>query len=219
MPIVDCKIHPTVKIWHPELVNLYGCEIGCNTKIGAFVEIGQGVRIGKYCKIEANAFLPEGLLIGDHVFIGPMVAFCNTKYPMQDDPYQTTVVGDNVVIGANSTILPGLRIGMNSIIGAGSVVTRDVGAGITVVGNPANSILVTEKVAEPELEFVTQETTLGKFEMDAENFTKQNPDFCFRGFQQEEIFNNPGMKIQPYPTKWSFDDRNKGINTYYRFKI
>jgi len=219
MPIVDCKIHPTVKIWHPELVNLYGCKVDERTKIGTFVEIGKNVFIGKDCKIQSHAFIPEGVLVKDNVFIGPGVVFCNVKYPMQGKAYQTTIVGDNAIIGANATILPGIRLGMNSIIGAGSVVTRDVGAGITVVGNPANPILVTEKVAEPELEFVTQETTLGKFEMDAENFTKQNPDFCFRGFQQEEIFNNPGMKIQPYPTKWSFDDRNKGINTYYRFKI
>ena len=122
---------------HPELVNLYGCEIGLYTNIGAFVEIGEGVYIGKECKIQSGAFIPPGVTIGDRVFIGPNVTFCNVKHPMEDEPYQCTIVKDDAVIGAGSVILPGLIIGECATIGAGSVVTKDVEAGKTVMGNPA----------------------------------------------------------------------------------
>jgi len=137
MSIVDCKIHPTVKIWHPELVNLYGCEVDAGTKIGSFVEIGPNVKIGKDCKIQSFVFIPEGIFIGSHVFVGPHTVFCNTKYPMKSEEYKYTIIEDRAIIGANCTILPGLRIGMNSIIGAGSVVTKNVIADQTVMGNPA----------------------------------------------------------------------------------
>jgi len=140
MPIANCKIHPSVKIWHPELVNLYGCKIDANTKIGAFVEIGKGVIIGKSCKIEAHAFIPEGVTICNHVFIGPHATLTNTKYPMGDGCYLETVIENFAIIGANATILPGVHVGANATIGAGSVVTRNVELGITVVGNPARPI-------------------------------------------------------------------------------
>jgi len=140
MPIENCNIHPSVKIWHPELVNLYGCKIGEGTKIGAFVEIGKGVEIGRDCKIEAYAFLPEGIVIGNNVFIGPHVTFTNTKHPMGDGCYLKTVIENFAIIGANATILPGVLVGANATVGAGSVVTKNVEIGITVVGNPARPI-------------------------------------------------------------------------------
>ena len=140
MPIENCKIHESVKIWQPELVNLYECKIGANSRIGAFVEIGKGVIIGNGCKIEAHSFIPEGVVIGNNVFIGPHTIFTNTKYPMGFKCYLETIVENYAVIGAGSTILPGIRIGANATIGAGSVVTKDVGIDVTVVGNPARPI-------------------------------------------------------------------------------
>ena len=126
---------------HTDLVNLYDCEIGSGTKIGAFVEIGAGVFVGKQCKIQSHAFIPPGIIIGDGVFIGPGVIFCNTKHPMTGEKYLATFVQDNVVIGAGCTILPGLILGKNSVIGAGSVVTKNVPAGETWYGNPAKQSL------------------------------------------------------------------------------
>ena len=135
MPIENCQIHPSVKIWHPELVNLYECEIDEHTSIGAFVEIGKGVTIGKNCKIQAYAFIPEGVIIGDDVFIGPHACFTNVRYPMTGEGYKKTIVHNKSVIGANATILSGVLIGYKSLVGAGAVVTKDVMG--TVMGNPA----------------------------------------------------------------------------------
>ena len=140
MPIVNCDIHPSVKIWHPELVNLYGCKIGANSKIGAFVEIGKGVEIGENCKVESHAFLPEGIFIADNVFVGPRVVFCNVLHPMKGEKYRTTVVYEDVIIGAGAIILPGIDLHVGAFIGAGSIVTESVEPGVTVVGNPARPI-------------------------------------------------------------------------------
>ena len=124
----DTKVGQGTKIWHPELVNIYGATIGEDCNIGAFVEIRKDVTIGNRVRVQAFAFLPEGVTIGDDVFIGPHVCFTNDKYP---DPAtaatgawqrMTTQVGNGVAIGANSTILPGLTIGSGARVGAGSVV-------------------------------------------------------------------------------------------------
>ena len=137
-----------VKIYHPELVNLYGCEIGDNCVIGAFVEIRKQVKIGKNVKIQAFAFIPEGVTIEDGVFVGPHVCFTNDKYPRAVDengkPLPAndrgpvpTLVKKGASVGANATILCGITIGKGSLVGAGAVVTHDVPAGATIAGNPA----------------------------------------------------------------------------------
>ena len=127
----------------PELVNLYYCKLGKNTKIAAFVEIGRDVIIGDDCKIEAFSFIPEGVIIGNNVFIGPHVCFTNDKHPPSLDNFKamTTIVEDHVSIGAGAVILPGITLHTNCVIGAGAVVTRDVASDTTVVGNPAREIL------------------------------------------------------------------------------
>ncbi len=120
-------------------VNLYGCEIGDNTKIGAFVEIQKGVKIGKNCKISSHSFICEGVTINDDVFIGHSVTFTNDKYPRAKGHWklQQTVVAQGASIGSGSTILCGLTIGRLALVGAGSVVTKNVAAKTTVAGNPA----------------------------------------------------------------------------------
>jgi acetyltransferase-like isoleucine patch superfamily enzyme len=146
----DVKLGKNVTIYHPELVNLYGCEIGDNTKIGAFVEIGRKVKIGKNCKIQAFAFIPEGITIEDNVFIGPHVCFTNDKFPratvagkLQGETewkIEETLIEEGASIGANATILCGVSIGRNSLVAAGSVVTKNVPADTLVAGNPARSV-------------------------------------------------------------------------------
>ena len=149
--IKDTKLGKNVKIYHPESVNLYGCEIGDNTKIGTYVEIQKNVKIGKNCKIEAFAFIPEGIVLEDEVFIGPCACFTNDKLPRatttkgelktaEDWEVTKTIVKRRASIGANATIMCGVIIGENSMIGAGSVVTKNVPANSIVVGNPAKVI-------------------------------------------------------------------------------
>lgn len=151
MPITkDVKLGENVQIYQPELVNLYGCHIGDETKIGAFVEIQEGVTIGKRVKIQAHAFIPEGVSIDDDVFIGPHVCFTNDKYPRssqnrvlktkKDWKLDKTIVKKGASIGANATILCGITIGEGAIIGAGSVVTEDVLPWTIVMGNPAKYV-------------------------------------------------------------------------------
>jgi UDP-2-acetamido-3-amino-2,3-dideoxy-glucuronate N-acetyltransferase len=144
LPInADCDLHPTVKVWHPELVNLYGCQIEADCNIGAFVEIGCGVTIGKGCRVGAHSFIPEGVTVGNNVFIGPGVRFANDKHPPSGrETWKAlhTVVEDKVSIGMNATILPGVKLGRGCMIGAGAVVTKDVPEGATWVGIPAQEL-------------------------------------------------------------------------------
>jgi acetyltransferase-like isoleucine patch superfamily enzyme len=128
--------------------NLYGCEIGDETRIGAFVEIQKGAKIGARCKISSHSFICEGVTIEDGVFIGHGVMFVNDKRPKAltpDGSFQTndhwecqhTRVGRGASIGSGATLLGGITIGEDALVGAGSVVTKDVPAGSTVAGNPA----------------------------------------------------------------------------------
>jgi acetyltransferase-like isoleucine patch superfamily enzyme len=140
MPVENVKGFEDCICHHPELVNLYGCDLGPGTKIGAFVEIGTGVIVGCDCKIQTGAFIPEGVEIGDEVFIGPHACFTNVKhvFPAKEaSAYQKTIIRDQAVIGAGAVILPGVYIGFGAVIGAGAVVTNDVSGLETVVGNPA----------------------------------------------------------------------------------
>ena len=119
------------------LQNIWGNpEIGQGTRIAAYVEIGPGVKIGKNCKIQAFTFIPPGVTIEDNVFIGPNVTFTNDKHPPSKN-WSKTLVKQGASIGASATILPGITIGSNARIGAGSVVTKDVPDNVLVLGNPA----------------------------------------------------------------------------------
>lgn len=130
---------PGVEIPQPQLVNLYGCSLGAEVMVAAFVEIGPGVTVGPKTRIQAHAFIPKGVTIGANCFIGPRVTFCNDKYPPSGVITGITVE-DDVVIGAGATILPGVTISKGAKIGAGAVVTRDVPLGATWVGNPAQEL-------------------------------------------------------------------------------
>lgn len=132
-------------------VNLYGCEIGDDTRIGCFVEVQKGVKIGARCKISSHSFICEGVTLEDEVFVGHGVMFANDRHPkaagadgrvLADGEWiiHPTLVRKGASIGSGSTILGGLVIGENAMIGAGSVVTRDVPSAVTVVGNPANPL-------------------------------------------------------------------------------
>jgi UDP-2-acetamido-3-amino-2,3-dideoxy-glucuronate N-acetyltransferase len=132
-------------------VNLYDCTIGDGTRIGAFVEIESGVRIGARCKVQSHSYVCGGVVIGDGAFIGHGVVFVNDKYPRStnaDGDLQTsddwerleTRIGNGASIGSNATVLGGVRVGDGAIVGAGAVVTRDVAPGATVAGNPARPV-------------------------------------------------------------------------------
>ena len=155
MPGQFCVIAPDVKLGRDvvihHFVNLYGCEIGDESRIGSFVEIQKRARIGRRCKISSHTFICEGVEIDDEVFVGHGVVFINDKFPrattaegrlQTDDDWQTipTVVKRGASIGSGATILCGVTIGENAIVGAGAVVTRDVAGGTTVVGNPARAL-------------------------------------------------------------------------------
>ena len=142
----DVKLGKEVKIY--EFTNLYGCEVGDHTKIGAFVEIQKGAKIGKNCKVSSHTFICEGVSIEDNVFIGHNVTFINDKYPRattEEGGLQTdedwvcisTLVKQGTSIGSSVTILCGITVGENAIVGAGSVVTKDVPPNKIVAGNPA----------------------------------------------------------------------------------
>lgn len=129
------------KFWHRSKSNIGNCEIGKGSVVHSHVWIGDGVRIGKKVKIQAFAFIPSGVSIGDACFIGPHVCFINDKYPPAPDwEAEETIVEDGARIGANSTILCGIRIGGGAMVGAGSVVTRSIPRGETWCGNPAKKI-------------------------------------------------------------------------------
>lgn len=142
----DVKLGKNVKL--SQFVNLYGCEVGDETKIGAFVEIQKNARVGSRCKISSHTFVCEGVTIEDNVFVGHNVAFINDMYPRattaggglqteKDWKVETTLVKTGASIGSGATILANVTIGENALVGAGSVVTRDVPANAIVAGNPA----------------------------------------------------------------------------------
>lgn len=122
-----------------DFVNLYGCRIGKDCKIAAYVEIQRGVRVGDRCKIEAFAFIPSGVTIEDEVFIGPHVCFTNDRVPRAVGDWKVvpTLVKQGASIGANATIICGVTIGEKALVGAGAVVTKDVAPGAKVAGIPA----------------------------------------------------------------------------------
>ncbi len=131
-----------------KFINLYGCEIGDETKIGAFVEIQKNAKVGRRCKISSHSFICEGVTIEDNVFIGHGVTFVNDAYPRattaagelqteSDWKVERTRIRKGASIGSGATILCNVTVGENAIIGAGSVVTKDVPAGVIVAGNPA----------------------------------------------------------------------------------
>lgn len=147
-----CAVTPDVKLGKDvrlsKFINLYGCEIGDETKIGAFVEIQKNARVGRRCKISSHTFICEGVDIEDNVFIGHGVTFINDSFPRsttEDGGLQTekdwrvekTLIKRGASIGSGSTILSNVTVGENAIVGAGSVVTRDVPPNMIVAGNPA----------------------------------------------------------------------------------
>src|SRR5256885_8363563 len=142
----DVKLGRNVKL--SKFINLYGCEIGDESKIGAFVEIQKNAKVGRRCKISSHTFICEGVTIEDNVFVGHGVTFINDSYPRATTPegglqtendwrVETTLVKRGASIGSGATILSKIVIGENAIVGAGSVVTRDVPPNVIVAGNPA----------------------------------------------------------------------------------
>ena len=147
----DVKLGKDVKIY--SFVNLYGCEIGDQTKIGTFVEIQKESKIGKKCKISSHTFICSGVTIGDNCFVGHGVIFINDNYPRSvnnngeleleedwENRFKETYIGSNVSIGSNATILGGVKIFDNAVIGAGAVITKDVPESAVIVGNPGLQI-------------------------------------------------------------------------------
>jgi len=151
----DVKLGKDVKIY--DFVNLYGCQIGDNTKVGTFVEIQKGAKIGSKCKISSHTFICEGVTIEDNVFVGHNVTFINDLYPkattengelQTDDDWECipTLVKKGASIGSSATLLSGITVGERAIVGAGSVVTKDVPPDTIVAGNPAKIIRVIDDV-------------------------------------------------------------------------
>ncbi len=153
----DVKLGKDVKL--SKFINLYGCEIGDESKIGAFVEIQKNASVGKRCKISSHTFICEGVTIEDNVFIGHGVMFINDSYPRAtavggnlqteaDWKVERTVIKKGASIGSGATILSNVTVGENAIVGAGSTVTKDVPANSIVAGNPARVLRHIERTAE-----------------------------------------------------------------------
>lgn len=142
--IINCRIGKNTKVWN--FVNLYGCRIGSDCLIGTFVEIQQGVTIGDRVRIQSHTFICEGVTIKDDVFVGHHVVFINDKYPRSNSSATrswkllSTRILKGASIGSNVTILGGITIGQGALVGAGSVVTKNVAKDAIVVGNPARVI-------------------------------------------------------------------------------
>ena len=157
-----CSIAPDVKLGKgvklSKFINMYGCEIGDDTKIGAFVEIQKNASVGRQCKISSHTFVCEGVTIEDNVFIGHGVMFINDIYPRAtangqlqteaDWKVERTVIKNGASIGTGATILANVTIGENAIVGAGSVVTKNVPANCIVAGNPAKVLRKIESAVE-----------------------------------------------------------------------
>jgi len=157
-----CCIAPDVKLGKgvklSKFINMYGCEVGDDTKIGAFVEIQKNASVGRQCKISSHTFICEGVTIEDNVFIGHGVMFINDIYPRAtangqlqteaDWKVERTVIKNGASIGTGATILANVTIGENAIVGAGSVVTKDVPANCIVAGNPAKVLRKIESAVE-----------------------------------------------------------------------
>jgi UDP-2-acetamido-3-amino-2,3-dideoxy-glucuronate N-acetyltransferase len=150
-----CRVAPDVELGRDvkihAFVNLYGCRVGDETRVGTFVEIQKGAQVGARCKISSHTFICEGVTIEDEVFVGHGVMFINDRRPRAaradgtpqteaDWTLETTVVRRGASIGSNATILCGVEVGAGAIVGAGAVVTKDVPPGATVAGNPARII-------------------------------------------------------------------------------
>lgn len=151
MPTQNVKLGENVVITHPDLVNIYGCSLGDDTRVGPFVEIQKDVSVGARCKISSHTFVCSGVTIEDEVFVGHGVMFTNDLFPRStnasgqlqgasDWTLTTTLIKRQASIGSNATIVAGITIGEGALIGAGAVVTRDVAAYAIVVGNPARVI-------------------------------------------------------------------------------
>jgi UDP-2-acetamido-3-amino-2,3-dideoxy-glucuronate N-acetyltransferase len=152
MPVSDdVRLGDRVQIFHPELVNLYGCSIGDETRIGTFVEIQRGAVVGARCKVSSHSFICEGVTIEDEVFVGHGVMFVNDRYPRATDArgklksaadwrLEPTRVARGASIGSHATILCGVTIGEGALVGAGAVVTRDVPPHAVVAGVPARIV-------------------------------------------------------------------------------
>ncbi|WP_246849562.1 acyltransferase [Rubellimicrobium arenae] len=148
VPINSCDIGTGVVITHPDLVNLYGCRIGPDSRVGPFVEIQKGCSVGARCKVSSHAFLCEGVMLEDEVFVGHGVMFTNDRLPRSANPdgvpkgsgdwdCEPTLVRKGASLGSNSTILCGVTVGRGALVGAGAVVTRDVPDFAIVAGVPA----------------------------------------------------------------------------------
>jgi UDP-2-acetamido-3-amino-2,3-dideoxy-glucuronate N-acetyltransferase len=159
VPVAEnVRLAADVRISHPDLVNLYGCEIGADTRIATFVEIQKNAKVGAKCKISSHTFICEGVTIEDECFIGHHVCFTNDRFPRataENGQPQTeadwkvipTRVCKGASIGSGAVIVCGVTIGERALVGAGAVVTRDVPAGATVAGVPARTLLQTQRRA------------------------------------------------------------------------